>query len=166
MPLLQVFTSLYTDSVRPYQGLQRESWAFTRALGDTPDRGAPSWRPLKPLLDELGIKRPKVPSLDGTKRNLLCKFEASDGKIKSGAFSCGIAGGSNPGFEVRARRWFWGRHEIRSMCETHPARCDRSRVFTSVLTPSWVDRKRITSFVHSQNPSLYCPMPSMGTLFA
>ena len=37
------------------------------------------------------------------------------------------------------------------------ARWPRSRVRTSVLTPSHVDRKRVTSFMHSLKPARYFP---------
>lgn len=36
-----------------------------------------------------------------------------------------------------------------------PDRWLRSRDFTSVFTPSLVDKKRVTSFMHSLNPARY-----------
>lgn len=44
------------------------------------------------------------------------------------------------------------------------AKWPSSRVLTSVLTPSQVDRNRVTSFMHSLNPALYFPR-TVGSVF-
>lgn len=43
------------------------------------------------------------------------------------------------------------------ICVMQLAKCPRSRVLTSVLTPSQVDRNRVTSFMHSLKPARYFP---------
>lgn len=44
------------------------------------------------------------------------------------------------------------------------ARCPSSRVRTSAFTPSHVDRKRVTSFMHSLKPARYLPS-TVGSAF-
>lgn len=44
------------------------------------------------------------------------------------------------------------------------AKWPRRRVRTSVLTPSQVDRKRVTSFMHSLKPARYFPK-TVGSVF-
>jgi len=41
------------------------------------------------------------------------------------------------------------------ICPMQPDRWLRSRDLTSVFTPSLVDKKRVTSFMHSLNPARY-----------
>lgn len=44
------------------------------------------------------------------------------------------------------------------------AKCPRSRVLTSVFTPSHVDRNLVTSFMHSLKPARYFPRTE-GSVF-
>lgn len=134
-----------------YHGLHTESEVTAGATGDT------WWQfcTLRGVRAAPGIRNAKCPSGDATTWKPPYSFMAS------GDSEPPLRGARRPGGAVTCvplvcpRSPRWGPYRL--IWVTQAARWPRRWVLTSAVTPSHVDRKRVTSPTHSLNPARYFP---------
>lgn len=135
-----------------YHGLHTESEVTAGATGDT------WWLfcTLRGVRAAPGIRNAKCPCGDVTTWKPPYSFMASGDSEPPlrGAVICVLL--------VCPRSPRWGPYRL--IWVTQAARWPRRRVLTSAVTPSHVDRKRVTSPTHSLNPARYFPRMD-GSMF-